>query len=66
MDEKNESEFLSTIQLAKMLNVSTKSIEKWRNQRIIPGACKIGRCWRFRKNEIEKKLLSGQLLNNRQ
>ena len=59
--ELNEQEFLSTDSLARYLSVSKKFIEKHRARRI-PGACKIGYKWRFRRSEIEKRILSGQLL----
>ena len=62
MENKNEPEFLDTPQLARMLNVSKKSIIKWREQRRIPGAVKCGRVWRYSRNEIRKRLLSGKLL----
>lgn len=58
----DEKELFDSNQLAVYLNVSKKSIEKWRVQNRLPGACRIGRYWRFRRNEIEKRLLSGQLL----
>lgn len=58
----NESEFFNTLELAKYLNVSRKSIEKWRYQNRIPGQVKCGYSWRYRKSEVEKRLLSGQLL----
>lgn len=57
-----EPEFWNTEQLARHLNVSTKAIVKWRSQRRLPGACRVGRIWRYRRKEIEKKLLSGSLL----
>lgn len=59
---KLESEFVNTVQLATMLNVSEKSIIKWREQRRIPGAIKCGRVWRFNRMEIQRRLISGNLL----
>ncbi len=59
---KVESEFIDTQQLATMLNVSVKAIIKWREQKRIPGATKCGRLWRFSRIEVQKKLLSGNLL----
>ena len=59
---KVESEFVDTPQLATMLNVSVKSIIKWRAQKRIPGAIKCGRVWRFNRIEIRKRLLSGSFL----
>ena len=57
-----ESEYLNTEELSIMLNVSKKSIEKWRSQNRLPGQLKCGRVFRFRRLEVEKRLLSGQLL----
>lgn len=58
---KAENDFFKTNELATYLNVSKKSIEKWRSQNRLP-AVKVGYSWRYRKREIEKRLLSGQLL----
>ena len=49
----------TTESLAERLNVSTKFIVTHRDK--IPGAMKIGRVWRFDKNAVEKKLLSGSI-----
>ena len=57
-----ESSFFDTRELAVFLKTSVRTVEKWRGQRLIPGAVQVGRVWRFRKNEIEKRLLSGRLL----
>jgi excisionase family DNA binding protein len=57
-----EQEFLSVKQLADYLNCSEKFIRKYVESRRLPGMVKIGRVYRFRKSEVEKKLLSGQLL----
>ncbi|NLL15367.1 MAG: helix-turn-helix domain-containing protein [Fibrobacter sp.] len=57
-----EQEFLSVKQLADYLNCSEKFIRKYVERRRLPGMVKIGRVYRFRKSEVEKKLLSGQLL----
>lgn len=59
---KTEPEFFDTEGLAKYLNVSKKAVIKWRDDRRLQGAVKCGRIWRFRRNEIEKRLLSGTLL----
>ena len=50
----------TTETLAARLNVSTKFIITHRDK--LPGAMKIGRVWRFDKNAVEKKLLSGSIL----
>jgi hypothetical protein len=57
-----EPEYLSGKQLAGKLNVSIKAVVKWTAARRLPGACKMGRVWRYQWREIEKKLLSGNLL----
>jgi excisionase family DNA binding protein len=55
-------EFFNTEELAAYLNVSKKFVIKHRDAGRIPGACRIGRIWRFRRSDVEKKLLSGELL----
>ncbi|MDD5673274.1 MAG: helix-turn-helix domain-containing protein [Chitinivibrionales bacterium] len=49
----------TTESLASRLSVSKKFIIAHRQR--LPGAMKIGRIWRFDKNSVEKKLLSGNL-----
>jgi len=56
------NEFFTTEQLAKYLGVSVKAVVKWRDARRIPGCVRCGRVWRFRRSDIEKRLLSGSLL----
>jgi excisionase family DNA binding protein len=60
----SETEFLSVKQLANYLNCSEKFIRKYVGSRRLPGMVKIGRVYRFRKSEVEKRLLSGQLLTD--
>lgn len=62
MEEKFESEFFDSNQLAVYLNISKKAIIRWRNQGRIPGACRISNRWRFRKIEVEKRLINGIFL----
>jgi hypothetical protein len=57
-----EPEYLTGKQLATKLNVSLKSVFKWTAQRRIPGAVKFGYRWRYSAVEINKRILSGQLL----
>lgn len=65
-EQKNvESEFLSTDELSKYLNVSIKTIRKYIETRQLPGMVKIGRLYRFRKSDVEKRLLSGNFLLER-
>ena len=53
-----EHEYINTKELAKMLSVSEKFIEKNRN--VIAGAVKIGYRWRFNVSEIRRRLVSGR------
>jgi hypothetical protein len=55
-------EYLTGKQLAGKINVSLKAVVKWTAARRLPGAYKMGRVWRYQWREIEKKLLSGNLL----
>jgi hypothetical protein len=52
--------YIQTAPLSEYLGVSKKFIEK--NRKRIPGATKCGGIWLFSLPDIEKKLLSGQLL----
>lgn len=61
VDEGAEAEYLTPQQLAKKCNVSIKSITNWTQARRLP-AVKIGRLWRYRRVEIEKRLVAGRLL----
>jgi hypothetical protein len=53
-----EPELIDTKELAKLLSVSVKFIEKHRN--CITGATKIGRVWRFNLQMIRLRLASGR------
>ena len=57
-----EKEYLKAKDLAKMFDVSIKAIQKWTAQRRIP-CVKIGYHWRYPLIEINKRILSGQLLS---
>jgi excisionase family DNA binding protein len=59
--ETGEPEYLTGKQLAGKLNVSLKAIIKWTALKRLP-ACKMGRIWRYPRREIEKRLLTGNLL----
>jgi len=61
----NESEYLTPRQLAGKLNMSLKWVEKHTQGHRIPGQVKIGRAWRYDWIEVQKKILSGQLLLDR-
>lgn len=54
----DEPELITTEQLAKMLSVSKKFIEKHRNR--IVGSLKVGGLWRFQVNEIRKRIATGR------
>jgi excisionase family DNA binding protein len=54
-------EYLNARQLAELINASVKSIQKWTTQKRIP-AIRVGRVWRYSRNEIDARLLSGTLL----
>jgi hypothetical protein len=55
---KIEPELISSVELAKMLSVSTKFIEKHRNR--IVGSMKIGSVWRFRVADIRQRIVTGR------
>lgn len=56
-----EAEFYTPAELAAMLAVPRRSLEKWVLQRRLP-VVKVGRLNRFPRVEIQKRLLSGNLL----
>ncbi len=58
----NAVEFFDTAGLARYLNVSPKSVVKWRNAKRLPGAVRCGRVWRFSRVEVEKRIAGGSLL----
>jgi len=64
MNEENviEKEFFNTKELSHYLNLSVKTVIKWRDSRRLPGAVRCGRVWRFRRIEVEKRLTTGELL----
>lgn len=57
-----EQGFFSIDELAKYVGVSRKFVVKHVENRRIPGAVKVGRVWRFRISEVEKRLHCGELL----
>lgn len=59
----NEPEFLKPDEIAAMFQMSLKAISKWTQDRRIPGQCKVGGRWRYRRIDIEKALIRGELLN---
>lgn len=57
-----EPGYFDTAGLADYLKVSKRFIIKWRSTGKIPGVCRVGSVYRYRRNEIEKSLLNGNLL----
>jgi len=64
--ETQSKEFLSPRELAEKLSVSLRFVEDNTYSRRIPGAIKIGRVWRYRVSDVEKALLRGSLLIEKQ
>ena len=62
---RHDPEYLSAPELAEKLNVSLKSVINWTQARRLP-CIKMGRINRYPRVEIEKRLLSGRLLIDRQ
>jgi hypothetical protein len=59
-----EKELMNSRQLAEYLQVPEKSIRNWQaGGRLSAVSVKVGRLVRYRKTEIEKRLLNGQLLS---
>ncbi len=55
-------ELISPKQLADRLHISLKWVEKHTQGRRIPGQIKVGRVWRYDWMEVQKRMLSGQVL----
>lgn len=64
-NEPDKKEFLTAKELAEMLSVSRKFVIKNTMTHRMPGQVKIGRLWRYRLRDVEKRLLSGKLLLDR-
>lgn len=58
----NPEPFLSPEQLANKLNMSIKWVEKHTQEHRIPGQVKVGRVWRYNWIEVQKRMISGQVL----
>jgi excisionase family DNA binding protein len=56
-----EPEFFTPEELAELLRIPKRTLEKWTLQRRLP-VVKIGRLNRFPRVEIRKRLLNGSLL----
>ena len=59
---KDQSDYFTPEELALKINMSIKFIQTNTQLRKIPGQTKIGRLWRYRRSEVEKRLLNGQFL----
>lgn len=55
-------EFMTPRELADLISMSLAFVEKYTALRRIPGMVKMGRFWRYRKADVEKQLLTGQIL----
>ena len=53
-----EDRWLSVAEMSKYLGVSNDTIYKWISERNMPGH-KIGRLWKFRKDEVDEWVKSG-------
>jgi excisionase family DNA binding protein len=57
-----QNEFLTPQEVAGKLNMSLKWVTKQTQARRMPGQIKIGRLWRYRRTDVEKRLLAGSFL----
>jgi predicted DNA-binding transcriptional regulator AlpA len=62
MDEKCEESLLTPKELAQRLSMSLKWVEKHTQEHRIPGQLKVGRVWRYIWIEVQKRMISGQVL----
>ena len=60
-----EPEYITPEQLSAKLQVARKTIKNWTQARRIPGQLKCGGRWRYRRIDVEKALLSGNLLDKK-
>ena len=63
-DEPASNDFLTARELATYLNVSEKFVRKHTDAGRLP-LVRMGRCIRYRRAEIERRLLGGTLLNEK-
>ena len=59
------SDFLTPRELADKIKMSVKWVVTQTQARRVPGQIKIGRLWRYRLTEVEKRLLAGQFLHEK-
>jgi hypothetical protein len=62
MNGSNDEVLLTPRELANRLQISIKWVEKQTQNRRIPGQVKVGRVWRYSWVEIQRRMLSGQIL----
>ena len=62
LDSTNQPEILTPKELAIFLKRSVQWVQKQAMARLLPGQFKVGRFTRFLKADIEKQLLTGQVL----
>jgi predicted DNA-binding transcriptional regulator AlpA len=55
-------DYLTPKELAVKIGMSHKFVVCQTQARRVPGQVKIGRLWRYRRVEVEKRLLSGEFL----
>ena len=60
-----EDRWLSVNEICKYLGVSNDTVYKWINQRMMP-AHRMGRLWKFKKDEVSAWVKSGGADNNNQ
>lgn len=60
--EAKEQQFFTSKELAEYVNVSVKFIEKYTSSGRLPGLRKMGRCVRWDKNAVDRRILSGNIL----
>lgn len=58
----NDSDFLTAPQLATKIKMSIAFVEKYTHSHRLPGMVRMGRFWRYRIADVEKQLLTGQIL----
>ena len=55
-------DFLTPQEVASKLGMSVKWVTKQTQARRMPGQIKVGRLWRYRRTDVEKRLLAGSFL----
>jgi excisionase family DNA binding protein len=55
-------EYFTPQELAVILHVGARWVQKQIEARRLPGLTKVGRYWRIRKSDFEKRILTGEVL----